>query len=212
MARVELIATTAFGLEAVCKRELLNLGFTDIKVENGKLTFVAEEKDIPRVNLWLRTADRVLLKMGEFKALTFDELFEQTKALPWDEWIPEDGNFIVEGKSQDSKLFSISDSQRKVEKAIVEKLKTRYHVDWFEKTGAKFGAEVSLLKDMATLTIDTSGEALHKRGYRDRAGDAPIKETLELLEQRPSTSGSVLWVRNHSNRSGNDWKEYSTWS
>ena len=178
MARVELIATTAFGLEAVCKRELLNLGFTDIKVENGKLTFVAEEKDIPRVNLWLRTADRVLLKMGEFKALTFDELFEQTKALPWDEWIPEDGNFIVEGKSQDSKLFSISDSQRIVEKAIVEKLKTRYHVDWFEKTGAKFGAEVSLLKDMATLTIDTSGEALHKRGYRDRAGDAPIKETL----------------------------------
>jgi putative N6-adenine-specific DNA methylase len=178
MGRIELIATTAFGLEAVCKRELIDLGFADIKVENGKLTFIAEEKDIPRVNLWLRTADRVLLKMGEFKALTFDELFEKTKALPWDEWIPEDGNFVVEGKSVDSKLFSISDSQRIVEKAIVEKLKTKYHVDWFEKTGAKFTAEVSLLKDIATLTIDTSGEALHKRGYRDRAGDAPIKETL----------------------------------
>lgn len=178
MGRIELIATTAFGLEAVCKRELMDLGFADIKVENGKLTFIAEEKDIPRVNLWLRTADRVLLKMGEFKALTFDELFEKTKALPWDEWIPEDGNFIVEGKSVDSKLFSISDSQRIVEKAIVEKLKTKYHVDWFEKTGSKFTAEVSLLKDIATLTIDTSGEALHKRGYRDRAGDAPIKETL----------------------------------
>lgn len=178
MGRIELIATTAFGLEAVCKRELMDLGFADIKVENGKLTFIAEEKDIPRVNLWLRTADRVLLKMGEFKALTFDELFEKTKALPWDEWIPEDGNFVVEGKSVDSKLFSISDSQRIVEKAIVEKLKTKYHVDWFEKTGAKFTAEVSLLKDIATLTIDTSGEALHKRGYRDRAGDAPIKETL----------------------------------
>ncbi len=178
MSNIELIATTTFGLEAVCKRELSDLGFENIKVENGKLIFPAEIKDIPKANIWLRTADRVLLKMGEFKALTFDELFEKTKALPWDEWIPEDGNFVVEGKSVSSKLFSISDSQRIVEKAIVEKLKTKYDVTWFEKTGAKYTVEVSLLKDIATLTIDTSGEGLHKRGYRDRAGDAPIKETL----------------------------------
>lgn len=178
MSKIELIATTTFGLEAVCKRELMNLGYSDLKIENGKVIFPATERDIPKTNLWLRTADRVLLRMGEFKALSFDELFEKTKALPWDEWIPEDGNFVVEGKSIDSKLFSISDSQRIVEKAIVEKLKTKYNVDWFEKTGAKFTVEVSLLKDIATLTIDTSGEGLHKRGYRDRAGDAPIKETL----------------------------------
>ena len=178
MEKIELIATTTFGLEAIAKRELNNLGFNDTKVENGKVIFQATEKDIPKANLWLRTADRVLLKMGEFRALSFDELFEKTKALPWDEWIPEDGNFLIEGKSIDSKLFSISDSQRIVEKAIVEKLKTKYNVDWFQKTGAKYTVEVSLLKDIATLTIDTSGEGLHKRGYRDRTGDAPIKETL----------------------------------
>lgn len=178
MENIELIATTTFGLEAVCKRELMDLGYEKVEVENGKLTFKASKRDIAKTNIWLRTADRVLLKMGEFKALTFDELFERTKALPWEEWIPEDGNFVVEGKSISSKLFSISDCQRIVEKAIVEKLKTKYDVSWFEKTGAKYTVEVSLLKDIATLTIDTSGEGLHKRGYRDRAGDAPIKETL----------------------------------
>ncbi len=103
---------------------------------------------------------------------------KKTRALPWEEWITEDGNFVVEGKSINSKLYSISDCQRIVEKAIVEKLKTKYNVNWFNKTGAKYTVEVSLLKDIATLTIDTSGEGLHKRGYRDRAGDAPIKETL----------------------------------
>lgn len=178
MGKLNLIATTTFGLEAVVKRELIKLGYNDLKVENGKVNFIGSEKDIPRANYWLRVADRVLVRMGEFKALTFDELFEKTKALPWDEWIPEDGNFVVEGKSINSKLFSISDCQRIVEKAIVEKLKTKYDVSWFEKTGAKYTVEVALLKDVATLTIDTSGEGLHKRGYRDRQGDAPIKETL----------------------------------
>ncbi len=178
MGNIELIATATFGLEAVVKRELMNLGYNDLKVENGKVTFTGTEKDIPKTNLWLRTADRVLLKMGEFKALTFEELFQQTKKLPWEEWITEDGNFVVEGKSIDSKLFSISDCQRIVEKAVVEKLKTKYNVEWFEKTGPKYTIEVSLLKDIATLTIDTSGEGLNKRGYRDRQGDAPIKETL----------------------------------
>lgn len=178
MGKIDLIATATFGLEAIVKRELINLGYNDLKVENGKVTFAASVKDIPRANYWLRVADRVLLKMGEFKALSFDELFEKTKALPWDEWIPEDGNFVIEGKSINSKLYSISDCQRIVEKAIVEKLKTKYHVDWFEKTGPKYTVEVALLKDVATLTIDTSGDGLHKRGYRDRQGEAPIKETL----------------------------------
>lgn len=178
MENIELIATATFGLEAVVKRELMNLGYNDLKVENGRVTFKGTVKDIPKTNIWLRTADRVLLKMDEFKALTFDQLFEKTKALPWDEWIPEDGNFIVNGKSIDSKLFSISDCQRIVEKAVVEKLKTKYNREWFEKTGPKYTIEVGLLKDMATLTIDTTGDGLHKRGYRDRQGDAPIKETL----------------------------------
>lgn len=175
---IELIATATFGLEAVVKRELMDLGYEDLKVENGKVTFQGTEEDIPKANIWLRTADRVLLKMGEFKALSFEELFEKTKALPWEQWITEDGNFVVEGKSIDSKLYSISDCQRIVEKAVVEKLRTKYDVNWFEKTGPRFTIEVALLKDVATLTIDTSGEGLHKRGYRDRQGDAPIKETL----------------------------------
>ncbi len=178
MDKIQLIATTTFGLEAIAKRELEDLGYKDIKVENGKVIFWGTEEDIPRANLWLRTADRILVRLGEFKALSFEELFDRTKELPWDEWIEEDGNFVVEGKSINSKLYSISDSQRIVEKAIVEKLKTKYKRDWFEKTGAKYTVEVSILKDMASLTIDTSGEGLHKRGYRDRAGDAPIKETL----------------------------------
>lgn len=178
MGEIELIATSTFGLEAVVKRELLNLGYEDLKVENGKVTFKATEKDIPRANLWLRSADRVLLKMGEFKAITFDELFEKTKALPWDEWITEDGEFTVEGKSVDSQLFSISDCQAIVKKAVVEKMKTKYPRDWFEETGPRFTIEVSLLKDVATLTIDTSGDGLHKRGYRVDSVEAPLKETL----------------------------------
>ncbi len=178
MGQIELIATSTFGLEAVVKRELLNLGYTDLVVENGKVTFKGTERDIPIANLWLRSADRVLLKMGEFKATTFEELFEKTNALPWDEWITEDGEFIVEGKSVDSKLFSISDSQAIVKKAVVEKLKTKYKTEWFKETGAKFTIEVSILKDIATLTIDTSGAGLHKRGYRVESVEAPLKETL----------------------------------
>lgn len=178
MGNIELIATSTFGLESVVKKELINLGYKDLAVENGKVTFKAEEKDIPVVNLWLRSADRVLLKMGEFKATSFEELFEKTKALPWDEWITEDGEFIVEGKSVNSKLFSISDSQAIVKKAVVEKLKTKYKTEWFKETGAKFTIEVSLLKDIATLTIDTSGPGLHKRGYRVKSVEAPLKETL----------------------------------
>lgn len=178
MEQIELIATSTFGLESVVKRELQNLGYNDLFVENGKVTFKATVKDIPVVNLWLRSAERVLLKMGEFEATSFEELFEKTKALPWEEWITEDGEFTVEGKSVKSKLYSISDSQAIVKKAVVEKLKTKYNTEWFKETGAKFTIEVSLLKDIATLTIDTSGQGLHKRGYRLRSVEAPLKETL----------------------------------
>lgn len=179
MRDIELIATSTFGLEAVVRRELEALGYKDFQTKDGRVEFKATLKDIPKTNLWLRVADRVLLKMGEFKAFTFDELFEKTKALPWDEWLPEDANFIVEGKSIRSKLYSVSDCQRIVERAVVEKLKTKYKdVTWFPKTGPRYTIEVALLKDVVTLTIDTSGAGLHKRGYRTRQGEAPIKETL----------------------------------
>ena len=178
MGKIKLIATTTFGLEAVVKRELFELGYTDLEVENGRITFKADVTAIPRTNLWLRSADRVLLRVGEFNALSFEELFEKTKALPWDEWITEDGKFTVTGKSVKSKLYSVPDCQSIVKKAIVEKLKEKYQKEWFEETGAEFTVQVSLLKDMAALTIDTSGVGLHKRGYRKSAVEAPLKETL----------------------------------
>ena len=178
MSKIHLIATTAFGIEAVVGREIKKLGYEDQLVENGKVTFAGDESAICKGNLWLRSADRLLLKMGEFQALSFEELFEKTKALPWDEWIPENAEFPVDGKSVDSKLFSISDCQAIVKKAIVEKLKQRYKKEWFEETGPRYRIEVALLKDMATLTIDTSGSGLHKRGYRKLVGGAPLKETL----------------------------------
>lgn len=178
MRDIDLIATTTFGLEAVAKRELEALGFEDMKVENGRIDFKGSIEDIVRTNLWLRTVDRVLIKLAEFKAMSFEELFQGTKAVNWAGWIPENGAFIVEGKSLNSKLYSISDSQSIVEKAIVEKLKETYPIDWFSKSGERYRIEVSILKDIATITLDTSGDGLHKRGYRDRAGDAPIKETL----------------------------------
>ncbi len=178
MSKMQLIATTAFGIEAVAGRELKKLGYEDQLIENGKVTFAGDENAICRTNLWLRTADRVLLKMGEFKALSFEELFEKTKALPWEDWISEDAEFPVEGKSIDSKLFSVPDCQAIVKKAVVERLKTKYKRDWFEEQGPKYRIEVALLKDMATLTIDTSGAGLHKRGYRKLVSGAPLKETL----------------------------------
>mgnify|MGYP001176706796 CR=1 FL=1 len=178
MEKLELIATAAFGVEAVVARELKKLGYMDRTVENGKVTFIGDFEAVCRSNIWLRSAERIFIKVGEFKALTFDELFEGTKALPWEEWIPEDGEFPVEGKSVDSKLASVPDCQAIVKKAVVERLKKRYRREWFEETGPKYRIEVGLLKDVATLTIDTSGTGLHKRGYRKLVGEAPLKETM----------------------------------
>jgi putative N6-adenine-specific DNA methylase len=178
MTKIELIATATFGLEAIVAREVKKLGYAAVKTENARVTFSADVSAIPRCNLWLRSADRVLVKIGEFEALTYDQLFEGTKALPWDEWLAVDACFPVEGKSVHSKLFSVPDCQSIVKKAIVEKLKQRYHQEWFEETGPTYKIEIALLKDRATLTIDTSGPGLHKRGYRKLSAPAPLKETL----------------------------------
>ncbi|RFB16912.1 class I SAM-dependent RNA methyltransferase [Bacillus sp. HNG] len=179
MGKVTLIATAAMGIESIVAKEVRDLGY-ECTVENGKVTFVADEQAICRSNLWLRTADRIKLKVGEFKATTFDELFEKTKALDWGDLIPENAEFPVIGKSVKSKLFSVSDCQSIVKKAVVDSLKKHYRKTsgWFEETGPLFRIEVALLKDVATLTIDCSGVGLHKRGYRVDQGEAPLKETL----------------------------------
>ena len=174
----DLIVTTTFGLEAVVKRELLDMGYDNLKVSDGKVELQGNSRDIATINMKIRCGERVLIKVGEFKALSFEELFNKTYELPWEDYISVEGKFPVEGKSIKSKLFSISDCQSICKKAIVEKLKSVYNVDWFEETGELYKLEVALLKDIATITLDTSGEGLHKRGYRERAGDAPLKETL----------------------------------
>lgn len=178
MANIDLIATAAFGLESIVAKELKALGYYDLVVENGRVLFKTDQLGICRTNLWLRSSDRVLLKMGSFEARTFEELFQQTKSLPWEEWLTEDANFPVQGKSIKSQLFSVSDCQAIVKKAIVERLKETYGRNWFEETGPRYQIEVALLNDKVTLTIDTSGLGLHKRGYRQLAGEAPLKETL----------------------------------
>ncbi|WP_408033842.1 THUMP domain-containing class I SAM-dependent RNA methyltransferase [Terrilactibacillus tamarindi] len=172
-----LIATTAMGLEAIAADELRKLGYTDLQVENGKITFQGEPKDICRTALWLRTAERIKIKIGEFKATSFDALFEQTKALPWGDYLPANAEFPVTGKSIKSELHSVPDCQSIVKKAIVDSLKNKYHIDWFTEDGPFFKIEVTLRKNIATILIDASGP-LHKRGYRSLHGEAPIRETL----------------------------------
>lgn len=175
---VTLIATAAMGLEAIVAKELRQLGY-DVEVENGKVIFKAPISSIPRCNLWLRTADRVKLLVGEFDVHTFDELYEATKALPWENFITEDGEFPVSGKSHQSTLYSVSDCQAIVKKAIADRLMLKYgRASRMPETGALYKIEVSILKDKASLTIDTSGVGLHKRGYRGGQGEAPLKETL----------------------------------
>lgn len=176
--KLEIIATAAFGLEAPVKREIEALGYKIIKSEDGKITFLGDERAVVRANLWLRCADRVLIKMAEFEALEFEELFQQIKAIPWEEWIPIDGKFIVNGSSVKSKLFSVPACQSVAEKAVVERLKEIYAVDYFEKTGAVYEIKISLLRDRVTVTLDTTGDGLFKRGYKQHAVTAPIKETI----------------------------------
>ena len=191
----ELIAPCHFGLESVLKREIYDLGYDISKVEDGKVTFIGDADAIARANIFLRTAERVLLKVGEFKATTFTELFDNTKELEWEEFIPKNGKFwVTKANSINSKLFSSSDIQSIVKKAIVERLKVKYAVNWFEEDGNSYPIRVSLMKDVVTISLDTSGDSLHKRGYRPAAGKAPISETLAaaLIMLTPWKSDRIL--------------------
>ena len=175
----ELIAPCHFGLEAVLKKEILDLGYEISQVEDGKVTFLGDAEAICRANIFLRTTERILLKVGSFKAVTFEELFQGTKALPWEEYIPQDGRFWVKkANSIKSKLFSPSDIQSIMKKAMVERMKQGYGVSVIPETGADYPVRVSLYKDIVTVALDTTGESLHKRGYRKLTSKAPIEETL----------------------------------
>ena len=179
MKKYELIAPCHFGLEAVLKREITDLGYDVIKVEDGRLTFFGDEEAVSRANVFLRSAERVLIKIGAFHAETFEELFQGTRALPWEEYIPRDGKFwVAKAASVKSKLFSPSDIQSVMKKAMVERLKQTYRTGWFEENGDSFPLRVFLKNDEVTVGLDTTGESLHKRGYRKLTAKAPIAENL----------------------------------
>ncbi|KUO74901.1 MAG: N-6 DNA methylase [Clostridia bacterium BRH_c25] len=182
MSKIELVAPCNFAVEAVLSREIKSLGYEISRVEDGRVSYFADEEGICRSNLWLRTAERILVKVGEFEAFTFDELFEKTKKINWHEWIPKDAEFpVAKASSIKSKLFSTSDIQAIVKKAVVESLKNKYKLQWFEETGERYPIHVFLNKDKVALYIDSSGLSLHKRGYRELSNAAPIKETLAAL-------------------------------
>lgn len=180
MDKIKLAATCAFGLEAVVKRELNSLGYENVSAENGWMYFDGFVTDIPRANINLRCADRIMMVMGSFEALSFEELFNGTYTLPWEKWITRDGKFTVKGKSLKSKLFSVPDCQAIVKKAVSKKLCEHYGEEWLPETGAEFTILVSINNDTATISIDTTGsrEGLFKRGYRKRSMEAPMKETM----------------------------------
>lgn len=180
MAKVyELYAPCHFGMEAVLKREIIDIGYEISKVEDGRVYFFGDDEAIVRANLWLRTTERVLINVGSFKADTYDELFEKTKAIDWSEYLTKDAKFWVsKASSVKSKLFSPSDIQSIVKKAIVEKMKSIYNISWFQEDGAEYPLRVSIYKDVVTLGLDTTGVSLHKRGYRTKVAKAPITETL----------------------------------
>lgn len=191
----ELIAPCHFGMEAVLKREIIDLGYEISAVDNGKVTFIADAEGICRANIFLRTTERILLKVAEFKAQTFDELFENVKDIRWEEFIPENGKFwVAKASSVSSKLFSPSDIQRIVKKAMVESLKKTYHTDWFKEDGASYPLRISIVKDVVTVGLDTTGVSLHKRGYRKYTAPAPVTETLAaaILLLSPWKSDRIL--------------------
>ena len=179
MRTFDLLVPCHFGLEAVLKREIYDLGYEITKVEDGRVTFEGDEEAICRANIFLRTAERVMIQIGRFKATTFEELFQGIKNLPWEEYIPEDGKFWVKKASSiNSKLFSPSDIQSIAKKAMVERMKQNYHKEWFKEDGAAYPVRIFLLKDEVTVALDTSGDSLHKRGYRTMTSKAPLTETL----------------------------------
>ena len=179
MDKMEWIAPCHFGLESVLKREIQDLGYEIVQVEDGRVTFSGGMDAVCRGNIFLRTAERILLKVGSFRAETFEELFEKTKEIPWEDYIPQDGRFwVTKAASVKSRLFSPSDIQSIMKKAMVERLKTRYRIQWFPETGSSYPVRVFLMKDVVTVGLDTTGTSLHKRGYRPVAGKAPIAENL----------------------------------
>lgn len=195
MKLLELIAPCHFGLEAVLKKEIYELGYEITKVEDGRVFFEGDAEAVCRANIFLRTAERVLLKVGQFHAETFEELFQGIKKIPWEDYIPADGRFwVTKASSIKSKLFSPSDIQSIVKKAMVERMKESYDLEWFEESGASFPLRLFLMKDEVTVAIDTSGDSLHKRGYRTMAGKAPITETLAaaLLMLTPWNRDRIL--------------------
>ena len=182
MSKIELVAPCHFGLEAVLKKEILDLGYEIVRVEDGRVTFAGDEDAICRANIFLRTAERILLKVGQLHAVTFDELFEGIKALPWENYIPSDGKFwVAKASSVKSKLFSPSDIQSIVKKAIVERLKGVYSLQWFPETGAEYPIRISFMKDEAVVCLDTTGLSLHKRGYRTMVSKETLAAALLML-------------------------------
>ncbi len=195
MRTFELVAPCHFGLEAVLKREIYELGYEIDRVEDGRITFIGDEEAICRANIFLRTAERVLIQVGRFHAETFEELFQGIKAIPWETYIPKDGKFWVKKASSiKSKLFSSSDIQSIAKKAMVERLKQHYHTEWFPEDGAAYPVRIFLLKNEVMVTLDTSGDSLHKRGYRTMTSKAPITETLaaSLLMLTPWRPDRIL--------------------
>ncbi len=195
MRKYELIAPCHFGLESVLKREIHDLGYDITDVADGRGTFFGDEEALCRANIFLRSAERILLKAGSFHAESFEELFQGTKSLPWEEYIPKDGRFwVAKAASVKSKLFSPSDIQSIMKKAMVERLKEVYHVNWFPEDGANYPVRVFLLKDQVTVGLDTTGESLHKRGYRKLTVKAPIAENLAaaLIMLTPWNGGRIL--------------------
>jgi putative N6-adenine-specific DNA methylase len=178
LAKLELIATSTFGMEALVKKEIKELGYEIKEVENGRITFSGDLMAVARANIWLRTAERVLVKMADFKALDFDQLYEGVKDVNWADWLPQSAEFPVSGKSIDSQLSSVPTCQSIVKKAIVDKLKEDYQQKWFAEDGPLFGVEVAIYKDRVIISLDSSGAGLHKRGYRKLSVTAPIQETL----------------------------------
>ncbi len=179
MKKYELVAPCHFGLEAVLKKEIIDLGYDVSQVEDGRVTFLGDAEAVCRANIFLRTAERILIKVGSFHAETFEELFQGTKALPWEEYIPKDGKFwVAKAGSVKSRLFSPSDIQSIMKKAMVERLKEKYRVGWFDEDGESFPVRAFLMKDEVTVGLDTTGGSLHKRGYRKLAAKAPIAENL----------------------------------
>ncbi|ADO77139.1 THUMP domain-containing class I SAM-dependent RNA methyltransferase [Halanaerobium praevalens] len=178
MQKIEIMATSTFGMEALVKKEVKKLGYEITEVKNGRVTFIGDLEAIARANLWLRTAERVLVKIGEFKARDFDQLYEGVKALDWPQWLPENAEFPVSAKSIDSKLSSVPTCQSVTKKAVVDNLKAEYGISWFDEDGPLYPIELALYKDRAILTIDSSGSGLHKRGYRELSVTAPIQETI----------------------------------